>query len=138
MLAMPSSAQSRCLAATYQRLAGSSPTRIVPRPGTTPRAASACTRPRSSDLIAARVVLPFRIVAVTRAHDAIPTRHPGPARTDDSRQQVVDRSSVIHRDQPLTPVEHGDLGRRDVPPICVALTLGWTDVCPTRTRRLGV
>ena len=37
-LAMPSSAQSRCLAVTYQRLAGSSPTRTVPSPGDAPAA----------------------------------------------------------------------------------------------------
>ena len=35
-LAMPISAQSWCLAPTYQRLPGSSPTSTVPRPGTTP------------------------------------------------------------------------------------------------------
>src|SRR6476661_1218318 len=64
MLAMPISAQSLCLALTYHRLAGSSPTRIVPRPGTTPRSASLATRSRSSALISARVAVPFRICAV--------------------------------------------------------------------------
>ena len=65
MLAMPTSAQSRCLALTYQRLPGSSPTSTVPSPGTTPRSARAATRCFSSALIAASVALPSRMIAPT-------------------------------------------------------------------------
>src|SRR3954447_250183 len=72
MLLTPISAQSLCLALTYQRLAGSSPTRTVPSPGTMPRAARAPTRARSSSLIAASVALPSRIVAFTFRHPARP------------------------------------------------------------------
>ncbi len=64
---MPISAQSRCLAPTYHWLPGSSPTSTVPRPGTTPRSASAATRARSSSLMVARIALPSRVVAVTAA-----------------------------------------------------------------------
>ena len=64
-LAIPICAQSLCLAETYQRLPGSSPTSTVPRPGTMPRSRSALTRSASSSLIVARVALPSRIVAVT-------------------------------------------------------------------------
>src|SRR5690606_18289452 len=63
-LAMPISAQSRCLAPTYHELAGSSPTSTVPSPGTAPRPARAATRVRSSSLIVARTALPSRIVAL--------------------------------------------------------------------------
>ena len=66
MLRMPISAQSRCLAPTYQWLPGSSPTSTVPRPGTTPCSASAATRWRSSSLIVPRIALPSNVVAVTR------------------------------------------------------------------------
>src|SRR3954471_9617570 len=70
MLAMPTSAQSLCLALTYQRLPGSSPTSSVPRPGRRPTAARAATRSVSSPRIAAAVALPSRIVAGTS--DSLP------------------------------------------------------------------
>src|SRR4051794_24977252 len=70
MLAMPTWAQSLCLASTYQRLPGSSPTSSVPRPGRWPAAVSAATRPVSSARIAAAVALPSRIVAGTP--DSVP------------------------------------------------------------------
>src|SRR5690349_18463214 len=70
MLAMPTSAQSLCLAATYQRLPGSSPTSSVPRPGWWPAEVSAATRSVSSARIAAAVALPSRIVAGTP--DSVP------------------------------------------------------------------
>jgi hypothetical protein len=63
--AMPISAQSRCLAPTYQREPGSSPTSTVPRPGTIPRSLSAATRAVSSALISLRVVSPSSVCAVT-------------------------------------------------------------------------
>src|SRR3954468_10229654 len=72
MLLTPISAQSLCLALTYQRLAGASPTRTGPSPGRMPRAARAATRARSSSLIAASVALPSRIVAFTFRHPARP------------------------------------------------------------------
>ena len=50
MLAMPTSAQSRCLAATYQRLPGSSPTSTVPRPGHDARVAQRGDPRRQLDL----------------------------------------------------------------------------------------
>src|SRR5690242_8849789 len=65
---MPTSAQSRCLPATYACEPGSSPTRIVPRPG---GAGSAATRARSSSFMAVAVALPSRIVAVTEPDPAI-------------------------------------------------------------------
>src|SRR4051812_5785325 len=64
MLLIPISAQSLCLALTYQRLAGSSPTSTVPSPGRTPRSTRAATRSASSDLMAARVAFPSRVVAL--------------------------------------------------------------------------
>src|SRR5215212_9749358 len=64
MEAIPTSAQSRCLPATYDRLPGSSPTSTVPSPGVIPRSASAATRSRSSALIVAARALPSRICAV--------------------------------------------------------------------------
>ena len=68
---IPTSAQSRCLPATYARLPGSSPTRIVPSPGTTPCSASFATRTFNSSLIAAAVALPSRICAVTPPESAM-------------------------------------------------------------------
>src|SRR5688500_13422770 len=65
MLAMPTSAQSLCLADTYQRLPGSSPTSSVPSPGRRPATSRAATRSVSSARIAAAVALPSRIVAGT-------------------------------------------------------------------------
>src|SRR5579875_2267096 len=70
MLATPISAESLCLALTYQMLPGSSPTSTVPSPGTTPRSASAATRCASSCLIVARTLLPSRSRAVTSSHPA--------------------------------------------------------------------
>src|SRR4051794_38110288 len=70
MLAMPTWAQSECLALTYQRLPGSSPTSSVPSPGWCPAAVSAATRSMSSARIAAAVALPSRIVAGTP--DSVP------------------------------------------------------------------
>src|SRR3954454_11566645 len=70
MLAMPTWAQSECLALTYQRLPGSSPTSSVPRPGWWPAAVSAATRRVSSVRIAAAVALPSRMVAGTP--DSVP------------------------------------------------------------------
>src|SRR5262245_31824821 len=67
---MPTSAQSRCLPATYAWEPGSSPTRIVPRPGTMPRSARALTRECSSSFMAVAVALPSRIVAVTASDPA--------------------------------------------------------------------
>src|SRR6476620_7033358 len=69
--AIPTSAQSRCLPATYARLPGSSPTSTVPRPGRTPRAVSLATRSASSTRIAAAVVLPSRITAATHASQEV-------------------------------------------------------------------
>ena len=83
---MPTSAQSRCLPLTYQRLPGSSPTSTVPRPGGDPRRRSAATRSVSSALIAAAVALPSRIVAVTT--DSLPER-----RRDRRRGPRLGRSS---------------------------------------------
>src|SRR6478672_6900718 len=71
-LVMPISAQSLCLALTYQWLPGSSPTSTVPRPGTTPCSRRRATRWVSSTLIALRVALPSRICAVTV--DILPPR----------------------------------------------------------------
>jgi hypothetical protein len=65
MLAMPTWAQSLCLACTYHLLPGSSPTRRVPSPGRRPASASRATRAVSSPRIAAAVALPSRIVAAT-------------------------------------------------------------------------
>src|SRR6478735_2233920 len=61
---MPTSAQSRCLPATYEREPGSSPTSSVPRPGTTPFARSAAMRDASSDLTAVAVATPSSVMAV--------------------------------------------------------------------------
>src|SRR5829696_8570453 len=61
---MPTSAQSRCLPATYDRDAGSSPTRSVPSPGTTPCAFRSWMRVASSDLTADAVATPSRVIAV--------------------------------------------------------------------------
>src|SRR6059036_3666630 len=72
MLPIPTSAQSLCLALTYQRLPGSSPTSSVPSPGWCPPAVRAPTRVRSSSRIAAAVTLPSRIVAGTT--DSLPER----------------------------------------------------------------
>src|SRR5690606_36570609 len=58
------SAQSRCFPATYACEPGPSPTSTVPSPGVRPTSAGALTRTRRSSLIAARVALPSRIVAV--------------------------------------------------------------------------
>ena len=79
MLAIPISAQSRCFAATYHRLPGSSPTSTVPSPGTTPREASAAIRTLSSAFTAANVALPSRMVAVG------PVTGPDPAMTGPPR-----------------------------------------------------
>ena len=65
MLVMPISAQSLCLALTYQWLPGSSPTSTVPKPGTTPRSARRETRSASSSLMDLRVAEPSRMRAVT-------------------------------------------------------------------------
>src|SRR4051812_45466517 len=65
MLAMPTSAQSLCLADTYQRLPGSSPTSSVPSPGRRPTAAREATRAVSSPRITAAVALPSSVVATT-------------------------------------------------------------------------
>src|SRR6185312_8158780 len=62
----PISWLSLCLALTYHRLPGSSPTSTVPSPGTIPAARRAATRPVSSSLIAASVALPSRVTAVMR------------------------------------------------------------------------
>jgi hypothetical protein len=62
---MPISAQSLCLAPTYQCEPGSSPTSTVPRPGTTPCSARAATRWASSALMVRRVAAPSRVCAVT-------------------------------------------------------------------------
>src|SRR3954451_17403218 len=67
---MPTCAQSECLALTYQRLPGSSPTSTVPSPGWCPAAVSAATRSVISVRIAAAVALPSRIVAGTP--DSVP------------------------------------------------------------------
>src|SRR6202012_5836523 len=68
---MPTCAQSRCLPATYECDPGSSPTRIVPSPGTIPCAASAATRSFRSALTAAAVALPSRICAVTLLYPSV-------------------------------------------------------------------
>src|SRR5690606_17391537 len=62
---MPTSAQSLCLPPTYHREPGSSPTRIVPSPGTTPCSRRRAIRALSSSLIAAAVALPSSLRAVT-------------------------------------------------------------------------
>src|ERR1700722_4285748 len=61
---MPTWGQSRGLPPPEARLPGSSPTRIVPRPGTTPRAARAATRWVSSARMSAATALPSRVRAV--------------------------------------------------------------------------
>ncbi len=61
---MPISAQSLCLAPTYQCEPGSSPTSTVPSPGVTPRSRSAATRSASSALIAFSVAVPSSFCAV--------------------------------------------------------------------------
>ena len=61
---MPISAQSLCLAPTYQCEPGSSPTRTVPSPGTTPCSRSLATRSASSALIALSVAVPSSVCAV--------------------------------------------------------------------------
>ncbi len=62
---MPISAESLCLALTYQCEPGSSPTSTVPRPGWIPCASRAATRSFSSDLIVFSVAVPSRVCAVT-------------------------------------------------------------------------
>src|SRR3954447_2799614 len=121
MLFTPMAAESLCFALTYHWLAGSSPTRTVPSPGTMPRSASAATRSVSSLLIAVSVALPSRIVAVTRpscqAHpdrfararrarsddddaeggrqlDALVTVDPGPVEVGPPRVEAVEQGAV--------------------------------------------
>src|SRR5665647_3430825 len=86
MLAMPTSAQSLCLALTYHRVPGSSPTRMVPRPGTMPRSASAAIRTLSSSLMVARVALPSRVRAVMPG--IFPQAESGPTRAAASRAKL--------------------------------------------------
>ena len=61
---MPTSAQSLCLAPTYQCEPGSSPTRTVPSPGTTPRSRSLATRGLELGLDRLRVAVPSSFCAV--------------------------------------------------------------------------
>src|SRR5690606_35675156 len=61
---MPTSAQSRCLPATYDFDPGSSPTRRVPRPGVMPLDFSRSMREVSSRLTADAVATPSRVIAV--------------------------------------------------------------------------
>src|SRR3954447_12030819 len=91
MLAMPTSAQSLCLADTYQRLPGSSPTSSVPSPGRRPTAAREATRAVSSLRIAAAVALPSRVVATTCR--SLPD---GPRRPYARRQQESPGSRRAH------------------------------------------
>src|SRR6476469_6001057 len=100
---MPTSAQSVCLPLTYHREPGSSPTRTVPRPGTTPRSPSLATRSVSSPLMALAVAVPSRICAVTgviQSVEEVPGagevhRDPGGLQgVDDLR--VPERSAGLH------------------------------------------
>ncbi len=64
MDSMPTSAQSLCLPLTYHVEPGSSPTRTVPSPGTTPCSRSLATRSVSSPLMALAVAVPSSFCAV--------------------------------------------------------------------------
>src|SRR6476469_6407552 len=107
MLVMPISAQSLCLALTYQWLPGSSPTSTVPRPGTTPCSRRRATRWVSSTLIALRVALPSRICAVTV--DILPpptggsSRQVGEGDVGVGEPGAVDHGAVAH--EPLDVVD---------------------------------
>src|SRR4051794_25332927 len=94
---MPTSAQSRCLPATYQVLPGSLPTRTVASPGVTPCSASLATRSRSSALIAAAVALPSRSCAVT-CWILSPRDTPRPPWTSDRSVEEVARAGEVHGD----------------------------------------
>ena len=72
--AIPTSAQSRCLPATYAWLPGSSPTRMVPSPGRTPWACSCATRGASWCLMSAATRVPSIFVAVVIAAGRAGTR----------------------------------------------------------------
>src|SRR5271154_376996 len=62
---MPTSAQSACFMATYRALAGSSPTRTVPRPGRIPAFFSSAVASATSARMRAATVSPFRSWADT-------------------------------------------------------------------------
>src|SRR4051812_10455790 len=117
MLAMPTSAQSLCLAPTYQRLPGSSPTSSLPSPGRCPAAARTATRSVSSVRIAAAVALPSRIVAGTST--SVPETAPGPAARPYPRQvwapprarSTRRRTQMSERDQ--TPYASGSRSVQD-------------------------
>src|SRR3954453_18257174 len=98
MLAMPTWAQSLCLASTYQRLPGSSPTSSVPRPGWGAAGGSAATRRGSSVRIAAAVALPSRMVAGTP--DSVPD---GAEPSGNALAALRSQSGGVHgcQDQPL-------------------------------------
>src|SRR5215207_10432500 len=106
---MPISAQSRCFRLTYVALAGSSPTRIVPSPGVTPDARSACTSPASSDLIlAARaapsseraVVVLIRVVLYHACDECCCPNHTRPKHAQvGSRDRAIDSLAADRRDR---------------------------------------
>ena len=102
MLPIPTCAQSECLALTYQRLPGSSPTSRVPSPGWWPAAVSAATRPVSSSRIAAAVALPSRIVAGTT--DSLPERPHDRRRGPRLRGRRLPRLPMEVRDERGTPI----------------------------------
>src|SRR5947209_527185 len=127
MLPIPTSAQSLCLALTYHRLPGSSPTSSVPSPGRSPAAVRAATRSVSSPRIAAAVALPSRTVADTPP--VCPTR-PGGGRHGADRGHTLDPEGVSPRPstaggamserddqawQPGTPGVQDDGGTRRLP-----------------------
>src|SRR5207248_2094315 len=96
--AIPISAQSWCFSRTYDALAGSSPTRIVPRPGSTPCALRAATRSASSARTAAAVAAPSRIPAPMRPSLSVP--EVALAREDHGDAPLVgggDDLLVVHR-----------------------------------------
>src|SRR3712207_4470829 len=88
MLAMPTCAQSECLALTYQRLPGSSPTSSVPGPGRGPAAVSAATRSVGWVRIAAAVALPSGMVAGTP--DSVPDTGPRTATRSEAAHTADD------------------------------------------------
>ncbi len=135
ILVIPICAQSRCLAPTYQELAGSWPTSTVPSPGTIPRDANALTRCASSALIAANVALPSRMRALTHRSCHGRRRDPGRIRASSARRcgtsqycgcgtftNAAARRHLLGQSHPL-PDQHGHHchdhgGQQQPPPHC--------------------
>src|SRR3954452_12423980 len=137
MLAMPTWAQSLCLASTYQRLPGSSPTNSVPSPGRWPAAVTAATRSVSSVRIAAAVALPSRMVAGTP--DSVPD---GAEPSGKALAALRSQSGGVHghRDQPLgttacrPPEERHERARPDPLPLREPVRAGGPEPSTGRRR----